>query len=314
MQQRDVLTELHGARVAAPDEVRERVLALVAAAAPPERRLVTRRRALVVALPVAAAIAATVVLTRPASHPTTAGTVTTVQHGAAAGSVRAAAPHPYEALTVPAAKQRVQVVGTSLSLRTKDVSGGVKRAVRVTTSLGGYAASVHADSQGRAATADLTLKIPRAHVETAMTRLSQLGTITAENVQVTDKTAGLSTTDRRIARLQKQLAALRAANAPADRVASLVARIETLQRQEAATRRAAHYATVQLHLETPHAAAAEHHGHGPLHGVVVALTWLGIGAVYALAVGAPIAILCVLVWLALRLVRHRREDALLSRP
>jgi len=54
-------------------------------------------------------------------------------------------------------------------------------------------------------------------------------------------------------------------------------------------------------------------GHGPLHGVVVALTWLGIGAVYALAIGTPIAVLALLVWFAARIIRRRREDALLSR-
>jgi hypothetical protein len=45
---------------------------------------------------------------------------------------------------------------------------------------------------------------------------------------------------------------------------------------------------------------------------VVALTWLGIGAVYALAIGTPVAILLVLIWLAVRVVRRRRENALLE--
>jgi len=42
------------------------------------------------------------------------------------------------------------------------------------------------------------------------------------------------------------------------------------------------------------------------------LTWLGIGAVYALAVGAPVAVLLTLLWLAVRTVRKRRENALLE--
>jgi hypothetical protein len=86
-----------------------------------------------------------------------------------------------------------------------------------------------------------------------------------------------------------------------------------LQRGEATTRRTAHYATVDLHLETPLVTIASKHGHGPLHGVVVALTWLGIGAVYALAIGTPLVVLGLLIWLAVRVIRRRREDALLSR-
>jgi Domain of unknown function (DUF4349) len=310
MPQRDVLAELRAARTAAPDEVRERVLTLAAAAAPPKRTTFTWRRALVVCVPVAAAVAAAVVLTRP-SHPTAVhvtdyGTQTTPlsTRSAGADSVHG------EALVVPSAKQRVQLVGTSLALRTRDISGGVKRAVQIATSLGGYAASVHADLSS----AELTLKVPRTHLQEAMARLSQLGKITAENVQVTDETAGLNATDRRIARLQAQIAALRAQNAPTTKVEPLVARVKALQRSEAATRRAAHYATVDLSLATPQAAAPAHHRHGPLHGIGVALRWLGIGAVYALAVGGPVIVLLALLWLAARLVRRRRVDALLSRP
>jgi hypothetical protein len=56
----------------------------------------------------------------------------------------------------------------------------------------------------------------------------------------------------------------------------------------------------------------QQHTHGPLHGVGVALKWLGIGAVYALAIGAPVAVLLLLLWLGVRVVRRRRENALLE--
>jgi hypothetical protein len=312
MSQRDLVAELRAARVEAPPEVRERVR-LVAAAAPAPPRRLTWRRGLVLALPVAAAVAAAIVVTRPSHQEQTlapqverkAAPGGALVHGAAAGTARA--------MSVPSSPNRVQVVGTTLSLRTRDVSDGVKRAVGIASSLGGYPVSVHAETQGKAATADLTLKVPRVHVQEAMNRLAQLGTIVAENVDVQDESAGLNATDRQIARLQRQLAELRAAKAPASRIAPLVARIQALQRSEAATRRAAHYATIQLHLETPAAAAPAHHRHGPLHGVGVALRWVGIGAVYALAVGGPFVVLLALVWLAARLVRRRREEALLSR-
>jgi hypothetical protein len=307
MSQRDLVAELRAARVEAPAEVRERVR-LIAAAAPAPSRRFTRRRALAVALPAAAAIAAAVVVTRPAHHEQPLAdqlrSAPAVTNGAAAGTAT-------KELAVPSASQRVQVVGTTLSLRTRSVSDGVKRAVRIVASLGGYPVSVHAETQGKAARADLTLKVPRSHVQQAMSRLAQLGTIVAENVDVRDRTAALNATDRTIGRLRKRLAELRAANAPAEQVAALTKRIQALQRSEAATRRAAHYATIDLHLETPRAAAPAHNGHGPLHGIGVAFRYIGVGAAYALAIGGPAVVLLVLLWLAARVVRRRREDALL---
>lgn len=319
MSQRDLVAELRAAHVEAPPEVRERVR-LIAAAAPAPPRRITWRRAFVVAVPIAAAIAATVVFTRPTKHDQTA--LELARRGAvtlAPGVVRTApSDSAAKALAVPAAKTRVQTYDATLSLRVehaRDVSDGVKRALQIATSLGGYSASVHAETHGSRAVADLRLKIPRAHVQQAIAKLAQLGTITDENVSTVDKTALLNATGREIARLQRQLASLRAQpQSPENdrRITTLVTRIERLQRGEATTRRTAHYATVDLHLETPLATIAPKHGHGPLHGVVVALTWLGIGAVYALAVGAPIAVLLALFWLAVRAVRKRRENALLE--
>ena len=318
MSQRDLVAELRAAHVEAPPEVRERVR-LVAAGAPAPPRRLTWRRALVVVVPVAAAVAATIVFTRPSSNQET-----TVVHGALAhtpGTVRAAAPgsdSAAKAFSVPSAKNRVQTYDATLSLRVehpRDVSDGVKRALRITTSLGGYSASVHAETHGSQAVADLKLKIPRNHVQQAMARLAQLGTITDENVSTTDKTAGLNATDRQIARLQKQLADLRTNPQSAEndqRILALERQIVRLQRSEATTRLNAHYATVDLHLETPAVTVAPKHGHGPLHGLGVAFRWIGIAAVYALALGAPLVVLVALIWFCVRIVRRRRENALLE--
>jgi hypothetical protein len=329
MSQRDLTAELRGARITAPDELRERVRLIAAADTTPTRRF-TWRRALVVALPVAAAIAASIVFTRPSNnHAVATQTVVRgaiLQHGAAKTLGPIGAPTTDSAgaggaakLAVPSAQGRVQTYGAYLALRLQSataVSDGVKTALHITSSLGGYPTSVHATSEAKVASADLVLKIPRAHVQEAIARLSALGTITSEQVDVQDKQAGLNATDRQIARLQKQLAELRGQTptaTTATRIAALESQIARLQRNEAATRRTAHYATVQLHLTSAKAVVPHKQGHGPLHGVVVALTWLGIGAVYALAIGTPIAVLALLVWLAARVVRRRREDALLSR-
>jgi uncharacterized protein DUF4349 len=316
MSQRDLVAELRAAHVEAPPEVRERVR-LIAAAAPAPPRRITWRRALVVVVPVAAAIVATIVFTRPTQHDQTA-----LEHIAGpvtiAPNVGAATDKAAKAFAVPSPKNRVQTYDATLSLRVehaRDVSDGVKQALRITTSLGGYSQSVHAETHGSRAVADLKLKVPRSRIQEATAKLGQLGTITDENVSTVDQTALLNTTDRAIARLQKQLASLRAQpQSPENdrRIAALVKRIETLQRGEATTRRNAHFATVNLHLETPVVTVVQKHKHGPLHGVGVALTWLGIGAVYALAIGGPVTVLLALIWMAARLVRRRRENALLE--
>ena len=321
MSQRDLVAELRGARLAAPIHLREQVRLIAASAMPPTRRF-TWRRALVVALPAAAAIAAVIVVTRPAARqaaqpsPTALRAQTqtaTVEHGVAKGAAAR------DSLAPLQTRSRAQQYEAYLALRVRNadgVSNGVKRAQRIVASLGGYSLSVHASTESEGASADLTLKVPRTHVQEAINRLSALGTITGEQVDVQDVQAGLNATDRVIARLQRQLNELRAqeqTDAVKRLIASITARVERLQRDRAATLRQTHYATVQLHLATKSAAAPAKHHHGPLHGLGVAFRWIGIGAVYGLALGTPLVLVLVLAWLAARTVRRRREDALLSR-
>src|SRR5947208_1274386 len=83
------------------------------------------------------------------------------------------------------------------------------------------------------AAADLVLRIPRVNVQRAVTQLSQLGTITAEQVDVQDVQGGLDTTARTIARLQKRLTALRASKQTPQvtrEIAALTALVVQLQR------------------------------------------------------------------------------------
>jgi hypothetical protein len=224
------------------------------------------------------------------------------------------------AIPVAPSRTRVQRYGASLTLRvpTPDgVSTGVKRALRIATSLGGHPTSVHASSQGRTAHADLVLKIPRVNVQRAVTQLSQLGTITGEQVEVQDLQAGLDSSGRTIARLQKRLSGLLAQpQTPAltRQIAALTARVVQLQRARVNTIRAARFATVRLHLATPPVkAVTQHENHDPFGWLLRSLVWLGIGAVYALVLGIPLVLLGLLVALIVRTVRRRREDALLSR-
>jgi Domain of unknown function (DUF4349) len=327
MSQRDLVAELRAVRFTAPDEVRERVRLIAAAAEPTPPRRFVRRRSLLLVVPLAAALAGAVVLTRPAGHtskrtqeaqPPTVYQALTVP-GARAGTATGAIPKA-SALAPAPSSTRVQRYGATIGLRVdspRAVSTAVKQALRITGALGGHPASVHASAAGKTGAADLVLRIPRRHVQEAVTRLSQLGTITSEQVDIQDLQAGLDATGRQIARLQRRLAVLRAEpqSTARDRaIAALTAQVERLQRSEAATIRTAQLATVRLHVATPPPPAPVHHGHGPLHGIGVAAYWVGVGAVYAVAFGLPLLVLCALGYLLVRALRRRRVDALLSRP
>lgn len=310
MPPRDLIAELHAASTPVPPALRERMRLLEP---PAPRRLLTRRRALLAALPVAAAAAAAaavavVIFTGPTHRTQTLSRAPAVVHGEAFGSsTRAAKGAP---VAIPPSRGRVERYTARLALHEPtqaSLSTASRQALRIAASLGGHERSVHVGE----GSAQLVLAVPRLHVEAALARLSRLGTITGESVDLQDLQAGLSTADRTIARLQRRLRALRAeppTDATARAIAAATARVQALQRQEAATRRTAHFATVSLTLST-HRAAVAPHGHGPWHGLVVAFRWLGIGLVYALAFGIPLALL----WLGVRWLRRRREDALLSR-
>jgi uncharacterized protein DUF4349 len=280
MSQLDLARVLRDARPVAPAELRQRVRLVAAQATPPHRRIVTWRRALVVAVPVAAAIAAGVIATRPTHH---AAQPTPVVRGAYAGAAQSKALTP-EIAVAPNA-HRIQRYSTSLELRVRDsaaLSDRSKRAIAIAHSLGGYEQRVDVETARANGYADIVLRVPKTHVQQAVRRLTALGTIVSENVQVQDLTPQVNGTDRLIARLQRRLANLRAQ--PQDtqterRIAALTTQIEKLQRDRAATVRAARYATVDLQLTTRTPPAPVHHGHGPLHGIGVAFRWIAIGAV-----------------------------------
>jgi len=340
MSQPDLLTQLRQARPIAPRELRERVR-LVAERAPQPRRRLSWRLGAVVALGAALAIVAAVVATRgddrgSASAPTPAPAPESARSKAYGAPTDSAAAPQAEAnrLQVLAPTRAGKAVGSvapsatrlqryraSLELRVAgaaDVSAATQRALAITRSLGGYPLGVGVDARGRAGDASLTLRIPREKVQEAVTRLSALGTVVAANVQIEDLQVQVNATDKRLDRLQRRLRDLRAQKQTAAvkrQVEALTRQIETLQRSRTATVREARYATVNLHVTTKMAAVTPvAHEDGPFHGLGVAFTWIGIVAVYAIALAAPFVLLAVLLWLAARAVRRRREEALLSSP
>ena len=92
----------------------------------------------------------------------------------------------------------------------------------------------------------------------------------------------------------------------------MTAQIAKLRRGRASTIHAASYATVSVQMTTKPAPIPVRSGQGSLHDLGVAFRWLGIGAVYVLALAAPFVLLGALVWLVLRVVRRHRENELLS--
>ncbi len=325
MSQRDLAAVLRAARPAAPPELRERVRLIVAAAPAVPRRRLTWRRAALVLVPVAATLAAAVVLTRGGTEQHwTATPPPALQRSAGEGAVaaeHALAPARTGAAVPAPSPTRPQRYAASLELRERSaaaISAATKRAIRIAASLAGYPLRLTVHAVGSPGSADLVFRVPGVHVQDAVRRLSALGTVVSEDVSVEDLQPQLNATNDLIARLQRQLAALRAQTQTTlvqRQVAALTARIERLQRSEATTLRAAHFATVELQLTTGSPPPPPvRHAHGPLHGLGIAFHWLWVGAVYVLALGAPLAAIGLAFWLAVRALRRRREDALLSRP
>jgi hypothetical protein len=291
------------------------------------RRRITPRRALLALVPAVLAVAVGgIVLSGRDSGQQPVGAEalqSKVTHGAAKGvpfsTTQAQAPGAARDAALPPSRTRLQDYDASLTLKVESadaLSDASKRALAIARSLGGYASAVSVDVQKGEGDASIRLRIPVQNVQRAVARLSELGTITGESVHVRDLQAGVDQLDRRVARLQKQLRALRAqeqTEAVKRQIAALTAQVERLQRGRSATVREARLATVDLAMTTrEQPKAKEHHEPGPLHGAWVALAWMGIGALYVLIVGTPVLLLAALVFLAWRAVRRRRVEHLLS--
>ncbi len=162
-------------------------------------------------------------------------------------------------------------VDASLHLRVPDLDALGDRtaeAMRIARSLGGYVASVQQTTTvGEPGEADLLLKVPVARVDTALIRLSGLGTVLDQNLSVVDLQQTLADQRRQIRNLRLQVArlqqALRNPSLPADVRLRLQFNLEEtrqtlarLTRANKATRRQAALSDVSLALTTPRAAGA----------------------------------------------------------
>ena len=156
-----------------------------------------------------------------------------------------------------------QRYSAQLTLAVKDVDGlsdATQKALQITRDLGGYVVSVsYATSD--TGVSSLTLKVPTANVQDALVRLTGLGKIVSQQVQIDDLQGQVDELTKRETALRGQIARLSARLADPDLDAETRATLEA--RRDAAraelarvrTTRAqvnaeARYATIQLTLQT----------------------------------------------------------------
>ena len=225
---------------------------------------------------------------------------------------------------------RAQRYSAQLTLAVKDVDGlsdATQKALQITRDLGGYVVSVsYATSD--TGVSSLTLKVPTANVQDALVRLTGLGKIVSQQVQIDDLQGQVDDLTKRETALRGQIARLSARLAATDLDAETRATLEA--RRDAAraelarvrTTRAqvngeARYATIQLTLQTSQSATVvpvPSRWDDALDRAAEILVAEATFVLYALVIVSPFALLALLVWLGHRGLRKRQEAELLSAP
>jgi len=345
--------EIRSTRPAAPDALRERVRAL-AEQEPAREPFLARfqRRQLVLLAPatlVVALVAAGVIgLTRDdvsgdetlasvgattvaESYDSAAGASAAPVEGrlrqqpllpasaadSAVGSAPALAP-------VPGQLQRYEA---ELRLRVDDVealSSATKRAQRIALQHSGTIASLQYDAPAEGiGAAQITLRIPTARVQSAMTQLSQLGTILGQRYGIDDLQVQADTLQTQIEATQRQIAQLVArlesTTLPAEERVVLQSRLGNARQKLAGLREGlrgtnveARTATIYLSLTTEEVQPAAEDT-SRVDDVKDVLAWEGIALLYALVIAGPFLLVGVLTWLAFHHRRRREEARLLAK-
>ncbi len=350
----ELITELQAARPAADGALRDRVR-MIAGAEPVQRssllprfpRFSPRRFALV-ALPAAAVVllglAGVAGLLDSGSRPQAVAvgaeavrTEANPQQTTVTGSVqeltpqlKAGAATASDAATPAPTTGRAQRYSAQLTLSVTDIdalSSATQQALRITRDLGGYlvTASYATSDTG---VSSLTLRVPTANVQDAIVRLSGLGKIVAQQVQIDDLQGQVDELTKRETALREQIARLSARLAApgldAETQATLEARRDAA-RSELGRARSAHaqvntearYATIQLSLQTRQSSAVPavpSRWDRGLDRAVEILVLEAMIVLYALVIVGPLALLTLLAWLGRRGLRRRQDEQLLSAP
>ncbi len=340
----ELIAELQAARPAADGTLRDRVRTI--AVAEPARRLFrfprfSPGRFALVVVPAAAVVLLGLagvagLLNSDSPQTIAAGSQAERQLKQAAGSVPLPAPQlqagaaASDAATPAPTTGRAQRYSAQLTLSVKDVdalSTATQQALRITRDLGGFLVTAsYATSDTGIST--LTLKVPTANVQDAIVRLSGLGKIVSQQVQIDDLQGQIDDLTKRETALRERIARLSARLAgpglDAETRATLEARRDAARSELAQARivRAqvnaeARYATVQLSLQTSQSSAVPAVATRWERGLDRAGEILLLEAMivlYTLVVVGPLALLAVFAWFGRRGLRRRQDEQLLSSP
>jgi Domain of unknown function (DUF4349) len=344
----ELISELRAARPAAPDALRDRVRELAAREPEPRRSPFagfSLRRLSAVALPAAAAVALAAAGAIGLSRSGDEGNVA-VNYGEAVTreSAQTRTPPPSAAQDSALQKARARATGSpavgpvpgrpqrfsaqlTLEVPTSDaLSEATQQALQLTRSLEGYAVSVSYGTAEETGTASLVLRVPTTKVQDAIARLSNLGTIVGEQVQIDDLGDQLQSLEQRERSLREQIARLTARIASEEltdeqravlqsRRAAAQRELATVRQQQAGVRREASLATLSLAIRTKEGAAVpapQSRLDRTLDEALNVLAWEGIALLYAAIVAAPFALLGAAAIAGARHRRRREEERLLA--
>ena len=353
----ELTAQIHAAKPIASDTLRDRVRAIAAAEPAPAFRVPRLRLpSLRIVLPIAAATAvagvAAVALIHPRSQhqatlsadlkpPNHGQTLTGQLEGTpAAPQVGSGGDQSAQSLTEPAFKAattaptplptagRATRYEAQLTISVKNghaLSEATTRAQATVRELGGYVVSVSFASAD-AGNASLTLRVPTARVQDALTRLATLGRVVGQQAQIEDLQATLDQLAQRITILRARIAhitalltdttltSVRRADLESQRT-DLQAALRATHQSRTGTANEARYATIQLQLQTAAKAIAPPPSRAKriLDQAGRILAWEGAAVLYALVIGGPFALLGATLAFTTRARRRGEESRLLAR-
>jgi hypothetical protein len=240
------------------------------------------------------------------------------------------APLTFDASAGAAGASRAQEWDVSMNLRVRDndrLGSASQEAIRTTRALGGYVVSSSIGTEGNGGEARLAVRVPSKRIQEAIARFGELGTITAQNVDIQDRQGQLDAQARRIDTLRVQIAEVNVKLAQPGLSAPERLRLE-LRRERlrglinrlAGERRALNdqvrLADVELLIRTGASSVAPSEGRveGAARDALHVLAIAGAVAVFLLIVGAPLAVVALALWLVFRTRRRRTEERLLDQP
>ncbi len=235
----------------------------------------------------------------------------------------------FKAATVPApAAGRPTRYAAQLTISVKNgnaLSDATTRAQTIVRDLGGYVVNVSFAS-AESGNASLTLRVPTARVQDALTRLAALGRVVAQQAQIEDLQATLDQLARHAIVLRARithitalltdttLTSVKRADLESQRAALQNALRSTRQSHES-TSQDARYATIQLQLQTAAKAVAPppSRANRILHQAGRILAWEGAALLYILVIAGPFVLVAAAFGFTARARRRGQETRLLAR-